>query len=87
MVGAYAVVSLRTMHILFLLGASIIVDHHVTLITVSIHFYGIFVVDGLSGVLRSDGEDDIGLGLDMTERPSMVDRLGQLLNGATGSKL
>ena len=44
-------------------------------------------MDDASDVRRSDSGDIINLEMDMAERPGMVDRLGQQLDGATGSKL
>ena len=74
------------MHEVFLEEAS--TRNNITLtVRFYIHFYGILCVDDARDVLRGDGGDNTSLEMDMAERPSMVDRLGQQLDGATGSKL
>ena len=67
------------MHEVFLEEASI--RNNITLTTrFSIHFYGIFCMDDVRDVLRSDGGDIINLEMDMAEWPGSVDRLAQKLN-------
>ena len=76
------------MHELLLKKGSTLVAHDFTLVVrFSIHFYGIFCVDDVRDVLRSDGGDNTRLEMDMADRPGSVDRLDQKLNEVTGSKL
>lgn len=65
-------------------SATAIIAHHIALIAVFFLFNSIFCVGDANDVLRIDGWGDVDLGLDVTERPGVVQSLGEQVNDATG---
>ena len=61
-----------------------IVAHHIALIVCFFNIF--FCVDDASSVLSIDDWGDVNLGLDKTERPSVVQSLGEQVDRATDSK-